>query len=130
MNQWNRVFATGSLLAGLAIVTGAFGAHGLERKVSPEALETFEIGVRYQMYAALGLIGIAAMFRNSGKETRLARIGCQLLFLGTLIFSGTLYGIVAGGPKWLGAITPIGGSFQIIGWFLVSYTAMRQSLEI
>lgn len=111
-----QIFKTGAILVGLGIAAGAFGAHGLKGKVTPEHLETFEIAVRYQMYSALGLIGIGAYFQAMGETPKRAGIAALLLIAGTVIFSGTLYGIVAGGPKWLGAITPIGGTLQIIAW--------------
>jgi uncharacterized membrane protein YgdD (TMEM256/DUF423 family) len=114
-----KIFQLGSVLASLAIVAGAFGAHALKDKVTPEQLVTFEIGVRYQMYHALGLLAIAAWFRHSGKIA--PRVALLCLLIGTCIFSGTLYGIVAGGPKWLGAITPIGGTLQIIGWMILAF---------
>lgn len=115
-----KIFQIGTILAGLGIVAGAFGAHALKAIVSPEQLATFEIGVRYQMYHALGLIAMAAWFGQSGKTAPKAAV--YGLIVGTLIFSGTLYGITLGGPKWLGAITPIGGSLQIIGWMILPFS--------
>ena len=115
----HKIFHIGAVMAGLGIVAGAFGAHALKDKVSPEQLVTFEIGVRYQMYHALGLIALAAWFAQSGLKAAKAPLLC--LIYGTLIFSGTLYGITLGGPKWLGAITPIGGTMQIIGWMILAF---------
>jgi len=122
----HHVFRVGSLLVALAIVAGAFGAHGLKDIVGPAKLETFEIAVRYQMYNALGLMAAAAWFCKSGRQGRVPAWGVRLILAGTLIFSGTLYGIVVGGPRWLGAITPIGGTLLIIAWVILAIRATEE----
>lgn len=130
--QPRNIFRAGALMAGLGIVAGAFGAHVIKGKVEPKDLETFEIAVRYQMYHAIGLIAVAGWFQalagsmGSARTTKSAGIAITLLITGTLIFSGTLYGIVAGGPRWLGAITPIGGTLQIIGWVMLAVCGGKQ----
>jgi uncharacterized membrane protein YgdD (TMEM256/DUF423 family) len=115
-----NVFRIGALLLALAIAAGAFGAHGLKGRVTVDKLETFEIGVRYQFYNALGLMAAASWLVKSGSQTRRNRVAVMMILIGTAIFSGTLYGIVVGGPRWLGAITPIGGTLQIIGWVILA----------
>lgn len=112
-----KIFRVGVFLLATGIAAGAFGAHGLKERVSPNLLDTFEIGVRYQMYGALGLMAAAAWFQVAG---RCASCASLVILAGVLIFSGTLYGIVLGGPKWLGAITPIGGTMQIVGWAMIA----------
>ena len=116
----HQVVKSGAILAALGIAAGAFGAHGLKGKVEPKDLETFEIAVRYQMYHALGLLAVGAWFRPLARLAKPASVAICMLIAGTLIFSGTLYGIVVGGPRWLGAITPIGGTLQIIGWLVLA----------
>lgn len=107
-------FLAGCLFAGLAVATGAFGAHALEERIPADRLSTFEIGVRYQMYHALGLLAVAwAADRWPAGATSFAG---YLFIAGILIFSGTLYAIALGAPRWLGAITPIGGVCFIAGW--------------
>jgi uncharacterized membrane protein YgdD (TMEM256/DUF423 family) len=114
-----KYFAIGSILAALAVAFGAFGAHGLQDHVTSERLATFETGVRYQMYHALGLLGLAwAMSR--WPERRLQH-GAVLLVAGTFVFSGSLYLLVVTDTPWLGAITPFGGVALIAGWTLVSW---------
>ena len=117
-----RIFAAGSLLAGLGGALGAFGAHALKASLSPQMLTTFETGVRYQMYHALGLLALAWAI-GRWPERRLA-LGAWLLFVGTVIFSGSLYLLVLTGVRWLGAITPIGGVALIAGWGLVAWAVL------
>jgi uncharacterized membrane protein YgdD (TMEM256/DUF423 family) len=83
----------------------------------------FEVGVRYQMYHALALLAVAwAATRWPGSAVH----GAGWLFIaGTIIFSGTLYLLALAGPRWLGAITPIGGVAFLLGWLLLAWTAWR-----
>ncbi len=112
-----RIFAVGSILAGLAVVFGAFGAHALKASLNQTMLATFETGVRYQMYHGLGLLALAwAIGRWPERRLTPAAI---LLFVGTLIFSGSLYLLVLTGVRSFGAITPVGGLGLIAGWGLV-----------
>lgn len=99
----------GALLAGLAVALGAFGAHWLDALVPAERLATFETGVRYQMYHALGLLVLGALPEQ-------ARRAGGFLLAGNLIFSGSLYLLVLTGAGFFGAIAPVGGALQIIGW--------------
>jgi len=119
-----QIFRTGVILLAGGIAAGAFGAHGLKNTVSADLLVTFEIGVRYQMYGALGLMAAAAWFQTTGRCVSCAAL---VVAVGVLIFSGTLYGIVLGGPKWLGAITPIGGTLQIVGWAIIAASSFESS---
>ena len=121
------IFRIGTFMAALGIVAGAFGAHAIKGRVEPKDLETFEVAVRYQMYHAIGLIAISSYFSSLTKVSRPSTIAIRCLLAGTIIFSGTLYGIVSGGPRWLGAITPIGGSLQIIGWLILSIGSKSKS---
>jgi uncharacterized membrane protein YgdD (TMEM256/DUF423 family) len=111
-----RVFAAGSILCGLGVVFGAFGAHALEAILSPKVLETFETGVRYHIYHGLGLLALAWAI-SRWPERRLAP-AAWLLLAGTVVFSGSLYLLVLTGARWLGAITPFGGVALIAGWAL------------
>ena len=111
------VFATGSILAGLGVVFGAFGAHALKASLSPKMLDTFETGVRYQMYHGLGLLALAWAV-SQWPERRLVP-AAWLLLAGTVVFSGSLYLLVLTGARWFGAVTPFGGVALITGWALV-----------
>ena len=117
------LFAAGSLSAAIAVGTGAFAAHGLKARLTPEALAVFETGARYQMYAAFGLLAAGwAAARWSGAA---ASWGGWLLLAGTVLFSGSLYALALSGVRWLGAITPLGGVAFIAGWLLLAVAALR-----
>ena len=116
-------FGRGSILAGIAVGLGAFGAHGLRGILSPEDLVTFETGVRYQMYHALALLGVA--WAVTQWETVLLEWTGWLFVLGILVFSGSLYILVLTGQRWLGAVTPLGGLAFILGWILLASAAFR-----
>jgi uncharacterized membrane protein YgdD (TMEM256/DUF423 family) len=107
-------FAFGALSAFIGVAMGAFAAHGLKSRLSPEMLSTFEVGARYQMYHALALFVVAwAQTRWGGA---LATASGWLFVLGTILFSGSLYVLSISGVKWLGAITPFGGLAFLAGW--------------
>lgn len=120
----DRLFVVlGALSALTAVGLGAFGAHGLRNRVSPELLATFETGVRYQLYHALALLFVAwALTRWPG--TLVTSAG-WLFVAGTCVFSGSLYLLVATGARWLGAITPLGGLAFLLGWLALAYGAAR-----
>ena len=109
----------GALLAGLAVGLGAFAAHGLKQHLDPAALQTFETGVRYQMYHALALCLCGFAGRN-GRATSNAAIAFAA---GIALFCGALYGLALGGPRWLGPVTPFGGVAFLVGWLLLAIAA-------
>ena len=120
----DRTFAALGALSGfIAVAAGAFGAHGLKSRLSPEMLAVFETGARYQMYHALALVAVAwAAARWPGGATS----GSGWLFVaGTLLFSGSLYALALGGPRWLGAITPVGGLAFLLGWLCLAWAVSR-----
>ena len=108
----------GSLFAFLSVLAGAFGSHALRQKLSVDMLHAFEIGARYQMYHALSLFGIAGVL--SVYTHSLIECGGWIIILGTLIFSGSLYMLALSGIKGWGAVTPIGGTLLLLGWFLIA----------
>ena len=116
-------FVLGAVLGGLAVLIGAFGAHGLRESVSVEDLATFEIGVRYQMYHALALLAVA--WAHTRWESTAVVAAGWFFVAGIVVFSGSLYLLVLTGQRWLGAVTPIGGVAFLIGWALLAWTALR-----
>jgi uncharacterized membrane protein YgdD (TMEM256/DUF423 family) len=108
-------FLLGSLFAALGVVLGAFGAHALKARIPPQRLESFETGVRYQMYHALALLGTAFALSNWKVSAWLLAAG-WLFIAGTLLFSGSLYALVFSGKRAWGAVTPFGGLAFILGW--------------
>ena len=120
---WNYWFATGSGMAALSIALGAFARHALKARLDSYSLEVFEIGVRFQMYAAFGLLAIA--FLCSKFDTSLVHVSGYLMFFGAIVFAGAMYGIALLGLKWLGAIAPIGGLGMIVAWLLLVYCCVK-----
>jgi len=113
--------AVGAFSAAVAVVLGAFGAHGLKAHVPAEDLEIWKTGVLYHALHSIALV-LFGLFQ----ERRRSSSTPGLLFLvGIVVFGGTLYGIVLGGPRWLGAITPLGGLALIAGWILFGVQALR-----
>ena len=116
-------FAAGSLFAGAGVMLGAFGAHGLKSRLSPELLAVFETGVRYQMFHALALLAVA--WAATRWSTVLVEISGWMFVGGIILFSGTLYLLALTGVRWLGAITPVGGLLLILGWLLLAIASLR-----
>jgi uncharacterized membrane protein YgdD (TMEM256/DUF423 family) len=107
----------------VAVAAGAFGAHALRARLSPDLLAVFETGARYQMYHALGLLAVAwAASRWPGPWP--PRAG-WLFLAGTVLFSGSLYALALTGVRWLGAITPLGGVAFLAGWLCLAAAASR-----
>jgi uncharacterized membrane protein YgdD (TMEM256/DUF423 family) len=107
-------FIIGCLMAGLGVAAGAFGAHALKQRLSPELLQVFETGVRYQMYHAFGLLAVALAMNRWPNST--LQIAAWLFIAGIVLFSGSLYALCLSGIRVLGAITPIGGLCFLGGW--------------
>jgi uncharacterized membrane protein YgdD (TMEM256/DUF423 family) len=116
-----RWIAIGAALCGTAVAAGAFGAHALKERLTPEALEIWRTGVLYHVLHGLALVAFGAYRTHFGTRD----LAAWCFFVGTLIFAGTLYGLALGGPRWLGAITPIGGAAMIVGWFDFAVQAWR-----
>ncbi|NJX14902.1 DUF423 domain-containing protein [Tamlana crocina] len=126
-----KVLITASALGGLSIVLGAFGAHALKALISVESQNSFEIGVRYQMYHALFLLFVAVVPNMSEKPKK--TIAC-LVLLGVILFSGSIYllstnVLTAFNFKTIGFVTPIGGLLLIAAWIvlLVNVIKIRKS---
>ena len=118
-----RILSAGALLAALGVILGAFGAHALRDALEPVELGWWQTAVQYQMWHAIGLLALAAL--------PLPRLGlpAALLAVGTVIFSGTLYLMALTGARWLGAVTPPGGTLMIAGWLLLLRRAWSTPLR-
>ena len=114
----------GALFCAAGIGVGAFGAHGLESVLDERGHELWDMAGRYLIVGGFGLclVGIVAhqrlvrAFDNAGLT----------LFLGTLVFCGTVAALALGGPRWLGAVTPVGGSLMILGFLVFAWQASRR----
>ncbi len=117
--------SAGALLAGIAVILGAFGAHKLKELVPAETVSSFQTGVQYQVYHSLALILVAIIFEKF--PSKWLRWSGTCFLLGILLFSGSLYLLTAlkasdqVGLKGLGLITPIGGVFFILGWLFLFF---------
>ena len=112
----------GSVAGFIGVALGAFGAHGLRARLSPEMLAVFETGVRYQMYHALAILLVAlAAARFDGWLVRAA--GWSFV-LGIVLFSGSLYALALSGMTRLGIVTPLGGLAFLAGWVFLMVTAL------
>ena len=111
-----------AILGFLGVAFGAFGAHGLRERLSPEMLAVFEIGVRYQMYHVFALLAVAVAIAHFGRA-RLLLIAGWSFIAGMLIFSGSLYAVALTGTGMFGAITPIGGVGLLLGWACLAFFA-------
>jgi uncharacterized membrane protein YgdD (TMEM256/DUF423 family) len=119
-----RFLLLASLAGGLAVMLGAFGAHGLKGRVDPALLEVFDVGVRYHMYHALALLGLAALLSRRPTE-RLLQAAGWLFLAGMTLFSGSLYLLTLTGIRALGMITPLGGLAFIAGWLSMALAARK-----
>jgi uncharacterized membrane protein YgdD (TMEM256/DUF423 family) len=113
----------GTILAGLAVALGAFGAHGLKKLVGPETVSTYQTGVQYQMYHALALLVLGVMYERV--QSSLLNFAGIFFIAGIVLFSGSLYLLASLkamnkiGTTGIGILTPIGGLLFIIGWILL-----------
>lgn len=107
----------------LGVATGAFGAHALEDRVTPDLLEVWETAVQYQMYHALALFGVAWLYQQTTSTEAL--VAGWSFAAGILVFSGSLYILVLTGVRGLGAITPIGGLAMMVGWLCCILAALK-----
>jgi uncharacterized membrane protein YgdD (TMEM256/DUF423 family) len=113
----------GALLGAVSVMAGAFGAHGLAARLDSRGLELWETASRYLMYGAVAL-ALVGLLGRQGAVRGVTGAGWCLL-LGSLIFSGTVFVLALGGPRWLGAITPIGGTLLIAGFLLFAWAALK-----
>ncbi len=122
--MFRLLIACGAASAALAVILGAFGAHALKSRLPPEILATFETGVQYQFYHALGLILIGVIAKLTGSPTMVSAAG-GLMLTGIVLFSGSLYILCFTGIRSFGLITPIGGTAFIVAWLLLAIGILR-----
>jgi uncharacterized membrane protein YgdD (TMEM256/DUF423 family) len=113
-----------ALFGALGVALGAFGAHALRGRLSPDLLAIFETGVRYQVYHALALIAVVVAIGRWPASSLPVAAG-WLFVAGIFVFSGSLYLLALTGQRWLGAITPLGGVAFLGGWLSLMIVAWR-----
>ena len=123
----DRAFLLAASLFGLlGVALGAFGAHALRARVTPERLVTFETGVRYMLYHAFALFAVVAV-RTWGPDSTASAVAGIAFVVGVLLFSGSLFLLVlTDTPRW-GAVTPLGGVILLVGWAALAYAVLVTS---
>lgn len=107
----------------LAVMLGAFGAHGLKKTITPEMLEIFKTGVQYQFYHTIALLAVGILM--SFNQSKALKWSANLFMAGIILFSGSLYLLAISGIKAFGAITPLGGIAFITGWILLAVHSIK-----
>jgi uncharacterized membrane protein YgdD (TMEM256/DUF423 family) len=120
--QARRFCQLAAALLAIATILGALGAHALRPRLSAEHYDVLQTALHYQYFHSLGLLGLGLLF-DRVPVARL-RIAGWLLFAGTVLFSGSLYLILAGAPRWIGVLTPIGGLALIVAWCLAAFAVL------
>ena len=113
----------GAVYGATAVIAGAFGAHALRGRLSPDDLAVFETAARYQMYHAVALVTLAKWLEQGVRPP--LEWAARLFAIGVLIFSGSLYALALSGQRWLGLVTPLGGVGLIAGWVALGVAAVR-----
>jgi uncharacterized membrane protein YgdD (TMEM256/DUF423 family) len=119
-----RATITAAVFGLLGVAAGAFGAHGLEARIGPEQLEWWGTAARYQQIHAVALLVVAW---GAGDWSRWRSYAAWGFALGMLIFCGTLYAMALGGPRVLGAVTPIGGLSLMLAWAMIVVDALARA---
>ena len=110
----------GAVMGFVAVGLGAFGAHGLEGRVGAEGVDWWTTGSQYLLVHAVAVLACGLTGRPG-----LVSVGGWTIGVGALVFAGTLYAMALGGPRWLGAVTPLGGLGMLAGWGMVALAALR-----
>lgn len=111
--------AAAGILGFLGVACGAFGAHALKARLSPDLLANWNTAAHYQMIHSLALLGVGLLLTIDAAR-KLAALSAICFAVGIVIFSGSLYALALTGAKWLGAITPFGGLSLLAGWLLLA----------
>ena len=117
-----RCIAAGAILMALGVMLGAFGAHVLQAQLTPRQLASFQTGVHYHMLHAIGLAVAGVLAQVTRPSVRL-RWSARLMLAGIAFFSGSIYLMTAGAPRWLGMVAPVGGVSFMIAWALLAWHA-------
>jgi len=117
--------AAGAGAGALGVILGAFGAHALRARLSEAAIATWQTAVAYQFTHALALIAVGILLRQGLGASRPLTVAGAAFCLGIVFFSGSLYALALGGPRWLGPVTPIGGAAFIVGWLALLLAVLR-----
>lgn len=123
----NFMLLGAAILGFTGVALGAFGAHALGPAIGPDALPIWKTAVQYHLLHAIALLALAAVQRSQASPVRQIQWAARCFLVGVLLFSGSLYWMALGGPRWLGPVTPLGGLALLIGWLLIAMAAVRRS---
>lgn len=115
----------GALAGAAGVALGAFGAHALKARLAPDQLAVWQTAVQYHFWHALALVAIGILIALALPGSTLLKWAGWLMVAGLLLFSGSLYVLVLSGARWLGAVTPIGGTAWIVAWVLLAWAVVR-----
>jgi uncharacterized membrane protein YgdD (TMEM256/DUF423 family) len=121
-----KLFVILGALAGAAgVALGAFGAHALKARLTPDQLAVWQTAVQYHFWHALALVAIGIIISAALPGSTTLRWAGWLMVAGLVLFSGSLYVLVLSGARWLGAVTPFGGTAWIAAWLLLAWAVLR-----
>ena len=123
-----RCIMAGALLMLLAVMLGAFGAHALQEQLTPRQLASFQTGVTYHVYHAIALVLLGIVAQVTPASRWLARAALLMVF-GIACFSGSIYAMTFGAPRWLGMVAPVGGTSFMLGWIALALHVRRVTSE-
>lgn len=120
LSQTSRGFIFIGVIGGfLSVAFGAFGAHAIKQWLSADLMAIYQTAVSYQMYHSLALILVALIYQHH--QHKLIKYAGWLMFAGIIIFSGSLYVLTLTDTRWLGAITPVGGTLLLLAWLMLAF---------
>lgn len=126
--NYRSTLLTAAILGLTGVALGAFGAHALKEWLLERGMTVpWETAARYQLIHAVALVGLAAWMRSvTGTALKRASWAALGWTIGAVLFCGSLYGLAAGGPRWLGPVTPLGGIAFLIGWACLGASALAK----
>ena len=123
-SRGNGWIVAAALSGAVAVIAGAFSAHGLDPVADAKAIGWLQTGSSYEALHALAMLAVVALSRTASIHGRLP-LAAQWFFLaGSILFPGALYGLALNGPRWLGAVAPLGGLAFIAGWLSLALAAL------
>jgi uncharacterized membrane protein YgdD (TMEM256/DUF423 family) len=126
-------FGLGAVSAAVAVALGALGAHALRGRLDASALSSFQTAVQYQFLHSLAVCIVALWLHGMAQDASARNGGIAAAWafcVGIVLFSGSIYGLVLGAPRWLGPVTPVGGVAFIVGWLVLAATAFRRATSL
>lgn len=131
MGDAARLWIVVAALSGaISVIVGAFAAHGLDLRTEAglKARDWLQTGSQYQMIHALAMLGVCALAGAELLNVRLAGVAVWLFLVGSVLFPGALYSLSFGGPRWFGAVAPVGGLAFIAGWVFLAIAAFKRPI--